>query len=81
MLFRLIIRLLQRHIHFVDASLQQKCFCLRQLGSTGTVPAAKQIVWWHALLHILHRLPQTAARAQIQPQYTGRTKGPNALLA
>ena len=81
MLFRLIIRLLQRHIHFVNASLQQKCFRLRQLGRTGTVPAAQQIVRRHTILHILHRLPQTAARAQIQPQNTGRTEGPDALLA
>ena len=81
MLFRLIIRLLQRHIHFVNASLQQKCFRLRQLGGSGTVPAAQQIVRGHAFLHILHRLPQTAARAQIQSQNTGRAEGPDALLA
>ena len=81
MLFRLIIRLLQRHIHFVNASLQQKCFRLRQLSGSGTMPAAQQIVRWHTLLHILHRLPQTAARAQIQPQNTGRAEGPDALLA
>ena len=45
------------------------------------MPAAQQIVRGHALLHILHRLPQTAARAQIQSQNTGRAKGPDALFA
>ena len=45
------------------------------------MPAAQQIVRRHAFLHILHRLPQTAARAQIQSQNTGRAEGPDALLA